>query len=67
MAIRMRAEWANIFRFNAASMHGTARRLAMRDFTVWPVGAEFMSAEAQKQFEQRQKEEKAKMWDHSQK
>jgi glyoxylase-like metal-dependent hydrolase (beta-lactamase superfamily II) len=48
------------------SMHGTARRLAMRDFTVWPVAAEFMSPEAQRQFEQHQKEEKAKMWDHSQ-
>src|SRR5215472_13836425 len=48
------------------SMQGTPRRMAMRDFTVWPVAAEFMSPEAQKQFEQRQKEEKAKMWDHSQ-
>jgi hydroxyacylglutathione hydrolase len=47
------------------SMHGTAQRLALRDFTVWPVGADFMPPEAQKRFEERQKEEKAKMWDHS--
>jgi hypothetical protein len=47
-------------------MHGTGRRMAMRDFTVWPVGDEFMPPEAMKKFEQRQKEEKAKMWDHSQ-
>ena len=48
------------------SMHGTAQRMAMRDFTVWPVGADFMPAEAKKQFEKRQTEEKQKMWDHSQ-
>src|SRR5215470_3661809 len=48
------------------SIEGTARRLAMRDFTVWPVAAEFMPAEAQRLFEQRQKDEKARMWDHSQ-
>jgi len=48
------------------SMHGTPRRMAMRDFTVWPVAAEFLPPEAQKRFEQRQLEEKAKMWDHSQ-
>ena len=47
------------------SLHGTPRRVAMRDFTVWPVAAEFMSPEAQKRFEQRQMAEKAKMWDHS--
>ena len=47
------------------SMHGARRRMAMRDFTVWPVAAEFMPPEAQKRFEQRQTEEKAKMWDHS--
>lgn len=46
-------------------MHGTARRMAMRVFTVWPVGDEFMSPEPMKQFEQRQKEQKLKMWDHS--
>jgi len=48
------------------SMHGTARRLAMRDFTVWPAAAEFMSPETEKKFEEHQKEEKAKMWDHLQ-
>lgn len=46
-------------------MHGTARRMAMRVFTVWPVGDEFMPPEPMKQFEQRQKEQKLKMWDHS--
>jgi hypothetical protein len=48
------------------SMHGTGRRLAMRDFTVWPVSDQFMPPEAMKKFEERQKEEKAKMWNHSQ-
>ena len=38
----------------------------MRDFTVWPVGADFMPPEAMKQFEKHQTEEKQKMWDHSQ-
>lgn len=47
------------------SIQKTPRRMAMRDFTVWPVGAEFMSGEAKKRLQQRQMEEKAKMWDHS--
>ncbi len=47
-------------------MHGTPKRLAMRDFSVWPVADPFMPPDAMKQFEQRQKDEKAKMWDHSQ-
>src|SRR3984957_1104779 len=46
------------------SMHGTPKRLAMRDFSVWPVGPDFMTPEEMKRFEQHQKEEKEKMWDH---
>jgi hydroxyacylglutathione hydrolase len=48
------------------SMHGAAQRMALRDFTVWPVGADFMPQEAMKQFEKHQAEERQKMWDHSQ-
>jgi hydroxyacylglutathione hydrolase len=47
------------------SMHGSARRMALRDFSVWPVGPNFMSAAEMKQFEEHQAEEKQKMWDHS--
>ena len=47
------------------SMHGTARRMALRDFSVWPVGPDFMTPDEMKRFEQHQKEEKEKMWDHS--
>lgn len=48
------------------SMHGTAQRMAHRDFTVWPVAADFMPPEAMRQFEKRQAEEKQRMWDHAQ-
>ncbi|HET6181830.1 MAG TPA: MBL fold metallo-hydrolase [Candidatus Sulfotelmatobacter sp.] len=48
------------------SMNGKAQRMAMRDFSVWPVGTDFMPPEAMKQFEKHQAEEKQKMWDHSQ-
>lgn len=48
------------------SMHGTPQRMALRDFTIWPVGDPFMPPDAMKRFEQRQKDERTKMWDHSQ-
>jgi hydroxyacylglutathione hydrolase len=47
------------------SMRGAPRRVAMRDFSVWPVGPEFMSAGEKTNFEQHEKDEKEKMWDHS--
>jgi hydroxyacylglutathione hydrolase len=47
------------------SMHGTAKRLAMRDFSVWPVGPGFMTPDEKSNYEQRQKEQKATMWDRS--
>jgi hydroxyacylglutathione hydrolase len=47
------------------SMHGNARRMALRDFSVWPVGPNFMTPAEMKQFEQHQIEEKQKMWEHS--
>ncbi len=47
------------------SMHGVARRLCLRDFSVWPVGPEFLSAEEETKFKERVKEQRAKMWDQS--
>ncbi len=46
-------------------MNGTPKRLALRDFSVWPVGPSFMSAEEQKKFREHQKEQKATMWDRT--
>ncbi len=46
------------------SMHGNARRMALRDFSVWPVGPNFMTPAEMKQFEQHQIDEKQKMWEH---
>jgi glyoxylase-like metal-dependent hydrolase (beta-lactamase superfamily II) len=48
------------------SMHGVARRLCMRDFSVWPVGPEFMTADEEARFKGREKEQRAKMWDQRQ-
>ncbi len=47
------------------SMHGKPARMALRDFSVWPVGPDFMSPDEKAQFEKHQKEEKEKMWDNS--
>jgi hypothetical protein len=47
------------------SMHGSPRRMVLRDFSVWPVGPDFMSPDEMKKFEQHKNEEKQKMWDHS--
>jgi hydroxyacylglutathione hydrolase len=44
------------------SMHGIAKRLAMRDFSVWPVGPEFMSPAEKANFVRHETEEKEKMW-----
>jgi hydroxyacylglutathione hydrolase len=47
------------------SMHGTPRRLALRDLSVWPVGPNFMSPAEKAQFKIHEKEEKDKMWNHA--
>ncbi len=47
------------------SMHGVARRLCMRDFSVWPVGPEFMTPEEEAKFKERVKEQREKMWDQT--
>ncbi len=48
------------------SMHGTPKRLALRDFSVWPSGPEFESAGDEAAYEKHVKEERAKMWDQTQ-
>jgi hydroxyacylglutathione hydrolase len=47
------------------SMHGTPKRLALRDFSVWPVGAAFMDPAEKERFRIREKEQKEQMWSHS--
>ncbi len=46
------------------SMHGTPKRLALRDFTVWPSGPE--NAADRAAYKKHVAEEKSKMWDQSQ-
>jgi glyoxylase-like metal-dependent hydrolase (beta-lactamase superfamily II) len=46
------------------SMHGTPKRLALRDLSVWPVGPEFMDPAERAQFKTRVKEQKEQMWNH---
>jgi hydroxyacylglutathione hydrolase len=48
------------------SMHGTPKRLALRDFSVWPSGRAFSDPNERQRSQQHQKEEKDKMWDHTQ-
>jgi len=48
------------------SMHGTPKRLALRDFSVWPAGPGFESAAERAAYKKHVQEEKAKMWDHTQ-
>lgn len=47
------------------SMHGMPKRLALRDFSVWPTGAAFMSKEEEERYNERVRAEREKMWDHS--
>ena len=49
------------------SLHGTPRRLAMADFTIWPVTptSQAMGAKAQSVFDATQKCEQARKWDHA--
>jgi hydroxyacylglutathione hydrolase len=47
------------------AMHGTAKRVALRDFSVWPQGQSFAVPGERAKSAQHMKEEKEKMWDHS--
>jgi len=47
------------------SMHDTPKRLALRDFTVWPSGSGTHDKQEREQYMKRQKEEKQNMWDHT--
>lgn len=47
------------------SMHGRPQRMALRDFSVWPVGAQFMSPEEDAAYKRHVAEQKRKMWDQS--
>src|SRR6202166_2186041 len=49
------------------SMHGVPQRMALRDFSVWPVPVRPAQPGDKEKFEKHVKEEKEKMWDHSQK
>jgi hydroxyacylglutathione hydrolase len=47
-----------------AAMHGKPRRMAFRDFTLWPVGPAFPeSAESRRAFEENQQRQLERMWD----
>lgn len=46
------------------SMHGNPKRLALRDFSVWPVGPNFMDPTEKAKFKIHEKEEKDHMWSH---
>jgi hydroxyacylglutathione hydrolase len=46
------------------SLHGKPARLALRDFSIWPVGPTFaMSSATQAVFDKTQKEQHDRMWD----
>lgn len=47
------------------SMHGTPKRLALRDFSVWPQGPGAATPEERQKSRDYGKEQKAKMWDHT--
>jgi hypothetical protein len=45
------------------SLHGKPARLALRDFTIWPVGHDFPLSDAEKAaYAQRQRDQKTQMW-----
>jgi hydroxyacylglutathione hydrolase len=47
-----------------ASLHGKPTRLALRDFSIWPVGPTFaMSDATQALFDKTQKDQHDHMWD----
>lgn len=47
-------------------MNGKPRRLALRDFSVWPIGVAFMTPDEKKKYKEHQAEQKAHMWDQTQ-
>jgi hydroxyacylglutathione hydrolase len=47
------------------SMHGTPKRLALRDFSVWPHGTTFAAPGENAKAAQHMKDEKDRMWDHT--
>ena len=46
-------------------LHGKPTRVAFRDFSLWPTGGSDMSPTTQAAFEQRQKQQHARMWDQT--
>ena len=46
------------------SMHGTPKRLALRDFSVWPSGPSFGSPAENEAYKKRVDQQRAEMWDH---
>jgi hydroxyacylglutathione hydrolase len=47
------------------SLHGVPQRLALRDFSVWPSGSKFSRPGDRERFQQHEKEEMERMWDHT--
>jgi hypothetical protein len=47
------------------SLHGVPQRLALRDFSVWPSGPKFSRPGDRERFQQHEKEEMERMWDHT--
>jgi hypothetical protein len=45
-------------------MHGKPKRLALRDFSVWPSGPSFESPAEDEAYEKRVDQQRAEMWDH---
>lgn len=48
-----------------SSMHGTPKRLALRDFSIWPSGVGSSNDEESTAYKRRIMEEKYHMWDHT--
>jgi hydroxyacylglutathione hydrolase len=48
------------------SMHGTPRRMALRDFSVWPSGPGSDDDAELAAYKKRVQQERARMWDHTQ-
>jgi hydroxyacylglutathione hydrolase len=46
-------------------MHGMPKRLALRDFSVWPVGPSFGSPAENDAYKKRMGQQRTKMWDQS--
>jgi len=47
------------------SMHGSPKRLALRDFSVWPSGPSFGSPGENEAYKKRVDVQRAEMWDHN--